>query len=383
MTSDISTMEAFAHAIRGGTTVFFLFWAVILKRYKSRNRMMWLLYFASLLIGICYIKDSVFLINEWKLSEYLNALVGIIDMLYIPVASAYFLEVAKPGVVTNKQIYVAMAVQSVFIPAYTIWPTEAVRLAASFVAYIISIATVIYITIFVTRYRRQMFSTYSYTDNIDIKWVLIACYAFFTSHILYTLSFDSTTWLSETLFNVSNMILWFIIAKMARRHKVLRMLAARNEEETVEAEEAEAGEIEAGEVSPDNNVDMSQVIKQRRESIIERKLPIIMQEKKFYLNPKLSIIDLAMEIGTNKTYLSDYLKNNLLTNFYDFVNKYRVEEACRIMKSMPSKDRKRMTEVATMSGFNSISSFNRYFIKIMGVSPSRYYMEHANSETTE
>ena len=31
-----------------------------------------------------------------------------------------------------------------------------------------------------------------------------------------------------------------------------------------------------------------------------------------------------------------------------------------------------MTEVAAVSGFNSLSSFNRYFIKIKGISPSEY-----------
>ena len=33
-----------------------------------------------------------------------------------------------------------------------------------------------------------------------------------------------------------------------------------------------------------------------------------------------------------------------------------------------------MSAVAEVSGFNSLSTFNRYFVKVKGVSPKSYYM---------
>ena len=110
---------------------------------------------------------------------------------------------------------------------------------------------------------------------------------------------------------------------------------------------------------------------------IASQLPKTMEEKKLYLNPKLSIVDIAVALGTNKTYLSDYLNNTLKVTFNDFVNQFRVKEACRIIDNMSVDDKRTMVDVATMSGFNSISSFNRYFIKLQGTSPRQYFIDNS------
>ena len=118
MTYEIYTLEALAHFMRGATTMFFFFWSIILWKYRRRNCMMRLLNLSSILLAVCYLKDMVFLPYDWKYSEYLNDLAGIIDMVYLPVIARFFLEVANPGIVTNKQMYSAMACQAAFIPLY-------------------------------------------------------------------------------------------------------------------------------------------------------------------------------------------------------------------------------------------------------------------------
>ena len=122
---------------------------------------------------------------------------------------------------------------------------------------------------------------------------------------------------------------------------------------------------------------MIKTTKQIREKHIASQLPKTMEEKKLYLNPKLSIVDIAVALGTNKTYLSDYLNNTLKLTFNDFVNQFRVKEACRIIDSMTASDKRTMVDVATKSGFNSISSFNRYFSKIQGTSPRQYFIDNS------
>ena len=364
MTYEIYTLEALAHFMRGATTMFFFFWSIILWKYRRRNCMMRLLNLSSILLAVCYLKDMVFLLYDWKYSEYLNDLAGIIDMVYLPVIARFFLEVANPGIVTNKQMYSAMACQAAFIPLYILFPHEEVCLAASILAYSISVTTFVYMHIFVIRYRKRMFNTYSYTERIDVLWVLFACYAFFASHILYSIAFEFTTWISETVFNVTGMFLWWIVFKMASRHKVLRMLSGRTQPN------------DDNESILDEN-SMIKTTKQIREKHIASQLPKIMEEKKFYLNPKLSIVDIAVALGTNKTYLSDYLNNTLKLTFNDFVNQFRVKEACRIIDSMTASDKRNMIDVATKSGFNSISSFNRYFSKIQGTSPRQYFIDNS------
>ena len=363
MTYEIYTLEALAHFMRGATTMFFFFWSIILWKYRRRNCMMRLLNLSSILLAVCYLKDMVFLPYDWKYSEYLNDLAGIIDMVYLPVIARFFLEVANPGIVTNKQMYSAMACQAAFIPLYILFPHEEVCLAASILAYSISVTTFVYMHIFVIRYRKRMFNTYSYTERIDVLWVLFACYAFFASHILYSIAFEFTTWISETVFNVTGMFLWLIVFKMASRHKVLRMLSGRTQPN------------DDNESILDEN-SMIKTTKQIREKHIASQLAKTMEEKKLYLNPKLSIVDIAVALGTNKTYLSDYLNNTLKLTFNDFVNQFRVKEACRIIDSMTASDKRNMIDVATKSGFNSISSFNRYFSKIQGTSPRQYFIDN-------
>ena len=364
MTYEIYTLEALAHFMRGATTMFFFFWSIILWKYRRRNCMMRLLNLSSILLAVCYLKDMVFLLYDWKYSEYLNDLAGIIDMVYLPVIARFFLEVANPGIVTNKQMYSAMACQAAFIPLYILFPHEEVCLAASILAYSISVTTFVYMHIFVIRYRKRMFNTYSYTERIDVLWVLFACYAFFASHILYSIAFEFTTWISETVFNVTGMFLWWIVFKMASRHKVLRMLSVMTQPN------------DDNESILDEN-SMIKTTKQIREKHIASQLAKTMEEKKLYLNPKLSIVDIAVALGTNKTYLSDYLNNTLKLTFNDFVNQFRVKEACRIIDSMTASDKRTMVDVASKSGFNSISSFNRYFSKIQGTSPRQYFIDNS------
>ena len=397
MEHEVFTLEAIAHYFRGAATLFYIFWSVLLQKYRQRNRMMRLLHLAAVLLAICYIKDFVFLIDAWKYSEYLNDLASIIDMVYLPVIAIFFIEVAKPGAVSDRNMYLIIAFQAAFVPLYVFYPIKEVCMFAEFLAYIVSATTVVYITVFVINYRKRMFDHCSYTENIDVRWVLISCYIYFATLLLYSLSFDTTTWISETVFNIVGMLLWAIVFRMASRHRVLRMLVGRNfvlEHRNEKPKSPNMAEITRQESIPEdhsdktveitnNNIDDNLAImknKQEREAIIGERLDNVMTVRKIYLNPKLTVIDLAAEICTNKTYLSLYLNNTLHTTFYDYVNKYRIEEACGIMKEMSGENKMMIAEVATASGFNSLSSFNRYFMKMKGISPSEFIMRNDNKK---
>ena len=43
-------------------------------------------------------------------------------------------------------------------------------------------------------------------------------------------------------------------------------------------------------------------------------------EEQIYLNPKLTLTDLALKVGTNRTYLSNYINHELKKTFFDFIN---------------------------------------------------------------
>lgn len=67
-------------------------------------------------------------------------------------------------------------------------------------------------------------------------------------------------------------------------------------------------------------------------------------------------------------YLSRYFKNYTGISFIDYVNSYRVNEACYMLENSHGSILKRAYEC----GFDSLRNFNRVFKKIKGVTPSEY-----------
>jgi AraC-like DNA-binding protein len=106
--------------------------------------------------------------------------------------------------------------------------------------------------------------------------------------------------------------------------------------------------------------------------VLAEQLKKCMDEEKIYLNPKLTLQDVSTAIGTNRTYLSDYLNKILKTTVYEYVNSLRTSRACELIDLMTAENKRSIQEIAEVSGFNSISTFNRSFIKIMGMTPSQY-----------
>ena len=102
---------------------------------------------------------------------------------------------------------------------------------------------------------------------------------------------------------------------------------------------------------------------------LPRQLTELMSRERLFLQPNLKITDVAERLHTNRTYVSRVLKEQLDTTFADFINRQRIDHACRLMKQQPDLS---APDVATMSGFSSQSSFYRNFKKYMGCSPTDY-----------
>lgn len=95
----------------------------------------------------------------------------------------------------------------------------------------------------------------------------------------------------------------------------------------------------------------------------------LIEEKKLYLNPNLSLSDLSAEMDLPNHRLSQLLNVHLGTTFYYYIAERRVEEAISRIKT---DDNLTIESLAYYCGFNSKSSFNRYFKEIVGVTPSEY-----------
>jgi len=77
-------------------------------------------------------------------------------------------------------------------------------------------------------------------------------------------------------------------------------------------------------------------------------------------------MDLRAVLPMNRTYLSQFINDTYNCSFYQFVTRYRVEEAKRIMQENPEM---KMADVAVRSGFSSRVVFSQIFSKETGMSP--------------
>ena len=104
-----------------------------------------------------------------------------------------------------------------------------------------------------------------------------------------------------------------------------------------------------------------------------------MEQHAPYLNPKLTLPQLAEQLDINANYLSQVINQELDLNFYDFVNQYRVDAAKEILNSEKAQTFT-LEAIAEEVGFNSRSAFNRAFKKFTQMTPSQY-RKHQVSKT--
>lgn len=97
--------------------------------------------------------------------------------------------------------------------------------------------------------------------------------------------------------------------------------------------------------------------------------PLIQQwvDGKYYLTEQFSIDDLANKLGTNKYYLSTYIREKYDMNFSTWIASLRIQEAKRLMEENPEM---RLEAVAYAVGFSSLSYFSKVFSRLEGSSPS-------------
>ena len=104
----------------------------------------------------------------------------------------------------------------------------------------------------------------------------------------------------------------------------------------------------------------------------ESRLEECMSREQIFLNPKLTLSELALKVGTNRTYLSNYINQELNSTFFDYVNSRRLKFAIELLLTTNYT----LEVIAEKSGFNSLSTFRRCFLQTYGCSPSVYKKEH-------
>ncbi|WP_405399998.1 helix-turn-helix domain-containing protein [Maribacter sp. Asnod2-G09] len=105
--------------------------------------------------------------------------------------------------------------------------------------------------------------------------------------------------------------------------------------------------------------------------VLAQQLAIFMIQEKPFMNENLNLSLLADNLNISPSHLSQVINQYYKINFYDYINQYRVEMAKTMIKSN-DYDHLSILGIAFECGFKSKSSFNRYFKKNTGKTPSHF-----------
>lgn len=105
------------------------------------------------------------------------------------------------------------------------------------------------------------------------------------------------------------------------------------------------------------------------------KLKAHMETHEPYLDPSLSVYDLAQQLDLPTKDLSVLINHNLGQHFFDFINSYRIEKAMNLLAN-PANKQLTVLEILYQVGFNSKSSFNTAFKKYTKQTPTQFRKQY-------
>nr|WP_319570368.1 helix-turn-helix domain-containing protein [uncultured Draconibacterium sp.] len=211
------------------------------------------------------------------------------------------------------------------------------------------------IFILLKRHQLNIKNNFSFSERIDLEWVrcLIVGYIFvFIATLLLSVFFNT----KQIDIVSSNQVIYYLLCVFVffvgyNGYKQGAFLSVRR-----------TNSINSPKAIPKE--------KSQNEIFISR-LQQFMLEKKPFLNPTLTLNQLAQDLDVPPYYLSQILNSELNYNFFDFVNNFRVEEFKKNLE-LKSNYNYTLLAIALDSGFNSKASFNRIFKNRTGITPSQY-----------
>lgn len=147
---------------------------------------------------------------------------------------------------------------------------------------------------------------------------------------------------------------------------------AKDTEQGIDSSAAASIEIPSAETVLQNRQKKSGLADELQADIIAKADHQMMVEK-LYTDPDLSLDRLAVLIKVPRHHLSESLNKYLGKSFYQYINEYRINQVVEEMeRARQNNSVPNILSVAFEAGFHSKSSFNQYFKKTTGLTPSAY-----------
>lgn len=104
---------------------------------------------------------------------------------------------------------------------------------------------------------------------------------------------------------------------------------------------------------------------------LEKKMKELFENRRLFKQQNLTLRETADALEVSDKKLSNFINQYLKTNFYDYVNSYRIQN---FKESIRKGDSNQLTllAIAFDSGFNSKATFNRVFKNSEGITPLQY-----------
>jgi AraC-like DNA-binding protein len=217
----------------------------------------------------------------------------------------------------------------------------------------------------ITDYQKRLFFYASNSDAINLKWLqkVVICVLFITALWLIDIVFKLAK--NNAFFDHFASLIYlggiFFIAYFSLKQKKSYPLN-KQEKEEIEAIIMEASKLEVTQKKLISDTDL-QGMKSRLLQIMENEKP--------FLDPELSLFKLASQLDVPSHILSYIINKGCDENFYQFINRYRIEEAKKRIQD-PNMKHLSLVGIAFEVGFNSKTVFNTTFKKMTNQTPSEF-----------
>lgn len=109
----------------------------------------------------------------------------------------------------------------------------------------------------------------------------------------------------------------------------------------------------------------------------------IMNDNETVFNSDFNVNMLALRLNTNTRYVTEVIHDLGGSNFRNFINEYRIREACRRLRDKDRYGHLTIAAIATDVGFNSHNSFISAFRKVTGMTPAQYRSADPETDNPE
>lgn len=295
---------------------------------------------------------SLVLVFVGRGDPFYNDVSVLLNMWLIPLVAGFLLTVVIPNRVNGKRSAILL-IPSIGVLIAFIFTHNPIFCKIALI-YTISIAAPIFLLVVIIsiHYDKYLKNNFSNIDSMTVGWVRYVVFVFASWYLAWNFVLYHNNKLVDVVYYLFVILIWTFIYKFSVKHitsfEVQQLFESTY---TTITEETETRKRE-----PLNNK-------------LALDLELHIKEKQPWLNPTLTLQDLAWALNTNRTYLSEYFNKTLDTTFYDYMNSLRIKHACDILSSEPNLS---LLQVGEKSGFNSLSTFRRAFEKHMGCTPAQF-----------